>query len=100
MQTSHHKTESSESQNSVPEDRKRYQGKVSWFSSTRGYGFIKPEDPECNDGKEVFVHFHYIVQRGFKSLRENDLVEFCIGENKRGVCAQDVKLVKAAEEVS
>ena len=52
-------------------------GKVKWFSDMRGYGFITDED-----GNDVFVHYSSIIMEGRKSLDENDVVEFEIGEGK------------------
>ena len=54
-------------------------GKVKWFSVMRGYGFITDED-----GNDVFVHYSSIIMEGRKSLDENDVVEFEIGEGKDG----------------
>lgn len=48
------------------------QGKVKWFSSEKGYGFISCEGVE----NDIYVHFSDIQMRGFKSLEQNDLVEF------------------------
>jgi len=48
------------------------QGKVKWFSSEKGYGFI-----ECKEKTEdVFVHFSDIRMKGFKSLEKDDIVQF------------------------
>lgn len=47
-------------------------GKVLWFSNTKGYGFIKRDD----GAPDVFVHFSAIEQEGYKTLEENELVEF------------------------
>ena len=49
-------------------------GKVKWFDSKKGYGFITGEN-----GKEIFVHFSGIVTDGFKSLNEGQAVEFEVG---------------------
>lgn len=54
-------------------------GKVKWFSDMRGYGFITDED-----GNDVFVHYSSIIMEGRKSLDENDIVEFEMGEGKDG----------------
>ena len=54
-------------------------GTVKFFSNTKGWGFIT-----CEDGKDVFVHYTGILMEGRKSLNQNDVVEFEIGEGKDG----------------
>ena len=54
-------------------------GKVKWFDSKKGYGFILTDD-----GSEIFVHYTGIVAEGFKALTEGQNVEFEIAENERG----------------
>jgi CspA family cold shock protein len=61
------------------------QGKVKWFSSEKGYGFIERED-----GGDVFVHFSAIQADGYKSLEEGQAVEFEIVEGNRGPQAANV----------
>ena len=63
-------------------------GKVKWFDSKKGYGFILAED-----GHEVFVHYTGIVSDGFKSLSEGQTVEYEMGENEKGVQAVGVTVV-------
>lgn len=48
------------------------QGRVKWFSSEKGYGFIESEQVE----NDIYVHFSDIQMKGFKTLEEGDLVEF------------------------
>lgn len=60
-------------------------GKVKWFDAEKGYGFI-----QTDEGKDVFVHFTAIQGEGFKSLAEDDLVEFDVVENERGLQAENV----------
>jgi len=62
-----------------------FQGKVKWFSSEKGYGFI-----EADDGEEVFVHFTGIIGDGFKTLDEGESVSFEITEGNRGPQAANV----------
>lgn len=54
-------------------------GTVKFFSNTKGWGFIT-----CEDGKDVFVHYTGILMEGRKTLNQNDVVEFEIGEDKDG----------------
>lgn len=61
------------------------QGKVKWFNSEKGYGFI-----ERDGGDDVFVHFSAIQMDGYKSLAEGQLVEFDIVQGERGSQAANV----------
>lgn len=61
-------------------------GKVKFFNDEKGFGFITPED----GGKDVFVHVTG-VQGG--TLREDDTVEYEIGEGQKGPCAINVRTV-------
>jgi CspA family cold shock protein len=61
-------------------------GTVKWFNDAKGYGFITPED----GGKDLFVHHSNIAGEGFKSLAENDKVEFEPREGEKGPEATNV----------
>lgn len=65
------------------------QGTVKWFNAEKGYGFIAPEDGSA----DVFVHYSSIEGSGFKSLEENQRVEFEIGDGQKGPQAQAVRAV-------
>lgn len=67
-------------------------GTVKWFNNTKGYGFIAPEGSEGNT-QDVFVHHSGIEGEGFKSLAENDKVEFEIVEGAKGSQAVNVKKI-------
>ncbi|MDK2918084.1 MAG: cold shock protein [Candidatus Petromonas sp.] len=60
-------------------------GKVKWFNNEKGYGFITGED-----GNDVFVHYTAIEQEGFKSLEEDQEVEFEVVEGEKGPQATQV----------
>ena len=64
-------------------------GKVKWFDSKKGYGFILPDE-----GGEIFVHYTGIVAEGFKALTEGQRVEFEIGGNEKGQQAVNVTVIK------
>ena len=61
-------------------------GTVKWFNAEKGFGFIAPED----GSKDVFVHYSEIQGNGFRSLEENQQVEFEVGEGSKGPQAQQV----------
>ena len=61
-------------------------GRVKWFNEKKGFGFI-----ERSDGADVFVHYSSIASDGFKTLREEDEVEFDVEEHDKGPKAVNVK---------
>ena len=63
-------------------------GKVKWFNSEKGFGFI-----ECETGTDVFVHFSAIEMDGYKTLEEGAEVEFDVVEGAKGPQAAGVKRV-------
>ena len=63
------------------------QGKVKWFSSEKGFGFIQQDN-----GVDVFVHFSAIKTEGFKTLSEGQAVEFDVVNGERGLQAANVEI--------
>jgi CspA family cold shock protein len=61
-------------------------GKVKWFNESKGFGFIEQEE-----GADVFVHYSAVQGEGFKTLRENQEVEFDIVEGPKGLQSQNVR---------
>jgi len=65
------------------------QGTVKWFNADKGFGFIS-----VDGGKDdVFVHFSAIEASGFRSLEENQRVEFDVKQGDRGQQAERVRLI-------
>lgn len=70
----------------------RERGKVKWFNNTKGFGFIgRDRQPD------VFCHYSAIMEDGYKSLREGDLVEFEVTKGAKGPQASDVRIIERAE---
>lgn len=63
-------------------------GKVKWFNSEKGFGFIAQEN-----GDDVFVHFSSIQKDGYKALNENDEVKFDVVSGPKGMQASNVVLI-------
>ncbi|MEH0147420.1 cold-shock protein [Corynebacterium sp. Q4381] len=64
-------------------------GTVKWFNAEKGYGFIAPEDGSA----DLFVHYSEIQGSGFRTLEENQQVEFEVGEGSKGPQAQQVHII-------
>jgi len=64
-------------------------GTVKWFNTTKGYGFIQPED----GGKDVFVHISAVERAGLTSLNEGQQVSFEMREERGKVAAVDLKAI-------
>jgi cold shock protein len=60
-------------------------GRVKWFNDAKGFGFISRES-----GPDVFVHHSAILGEGFKSLAEDQEVEFEVVQGPKGAQAQNV----------
>jgi CspA family cold shock protein len=61
-------------------------GKVKWFNSEKGFGFIEREG-----GDDVFVHFSAIQGEGYKTLEEGQQVTFDVEQGQRGPQASNVR---------
>jgi cold shock protein len=61
-------------------------GTVKWFNDAKGFGFISREE-----GEDVFVHHTAIEGEGFRSLRENQQVEFSVEQGPKGLRAVGVR---------
>jgi CspA family cold shock protein len=64
----------------------RETGTVKWFNDAKGYGFISREA-----GEDVFVHYTAVEGHGFRSLSENQQVEFTVEQGPKGLQAAQVR---------
>ncbi|MDD3558619.1 MAG: cold-shock protein [Melioribacteraceae bacterium] len=66
----------------------RKKGSVKWFNSEKGFGFIQQ-----SSGDDVFVHFKSIMGDGYRSLDQDDKVEYTISQGPKGLQATEVRLI-------
>jgi cold shock protein len=62
-------------------------GTVKWFNESKGFGFIAPD----NGGKDLFAHFKEIQGEGFKTLMENQRVQFEVTQGQKGPQASRIR---------
>ncbi len=62
-------------------------GTVKWFNSTKGFGFIQPDD----GGKDVFVHVSAVERAGFRGLNEGQKIEFELQDERGRTAAVNLK---------
>ena len=63
-------------------------GKVKWFNSEKGYGFITTDE-----GNDIFVHYSQIQKDGFKSLEEGERVSFDVVDGDKGPQASNIESI-------
>jgi CspA family cold shock protein len=63
------------------------QGTVKWFNADKGFGFIEPKDGTA----DVFVHYSAIETGGYRSLEENQKVEYTVSQGPKGLQAASVR---------
>lgn len=64
----------------------RFEGTVKWFNAEKGYGFIERAD----GGDDVFLHFSDLDKPGYKTIEENQRVEFSLEQGAKGLKAVNV----------
>ena len=62
-------------------------GKVKWFNDQKGFGFIAPDE----GGADLFVHHSNIESEGFRTLKEEQAVEYEVGQGTKGPQAMQVR---------
>jgi CspA family cold shock protein len=64
-------------------------GTVKWFNGEKGFGFISPD----GGGADVFAHYSAIAASGFRSLDENQRVEFEVTQGPKGPQAANIRVI-------
>ena len=64
-------------------------GKVKWFNSNKGYGFIAPDDGK----NDVFVHYSALEKSGVNTLAEGQKVSFEVEKNKGKLAAVNIQIL-------
>ena len=64
-------------------------GTVKWFNAEKGFGFIAPDDGSA----DVFAHFSAIASGGYRSLEENQKVEFETARGPKGLQAENIRVI-------
>ncbi|WP_313409905.1 cold-shock protein [Aeromicrobium sp.] len=62
-------------------------GTVKWFNADKGFGFIAPDD----GGEDVFAHYTAINSSGYRSLNEDQKVEFDVEQGQKGLQAANIR---------
>ena len=62
-------------------------GTVKWFNSTKGFGFIQPED----GGKDVFVHISAVERAGLRGLNEGQQIQYELQDERGRTAAVNLK---------
>jgi len=66
----------------------KMKGRVKWFDSTKGFGFIHTEE-----GNDLFVHYSSFQNKKYEILEEGEEVEFEVIQGKRGLLASNLKKI-------
>jgi len=64
-------------------------GIVKWFSDSKGFGFITPDD----GGDDLFAHFSAINMGGFKSIKEGQKISFEVAQGPKGRQASNIQAI-------
>jgi CspA family cold shock protein len=63
-------------------------GTVKWFNTEKGFGFISPDD----GSGDIFAHYTGIAGNGYRSLEENQKVQYAVGQGAKGPVAQNIRV--------
>jgi len=73
----------------TPKEKIMATGTVKWFNAEKGFGFIAPD----NGGEDLFAHFSEIQGSGYRSLEDNQKVEFEVTQGQKGLQAAQIRAI-------
>lgn len=70
-----------------------FKGSIKWFNESKGFGFITPDDPTVNGGKDVFLHVTTVKNSGLRDVAEGERFSFDLVDSRGKTAASNLKAI-------